>query len=65
MNRIVSSFSCWSPFRFRPRRPSEAIADATASPREAVPANPAIDMDAYLRVSAEAARYGEPPSHRR
>jgi rhodanese-related sulfurtransferase len=42
--------------------PSERIADATASPREAVPANPAIDMDAYLRVSAEAARYRE--SHR-
>jgi len=42
--------------------PAEGIADATASPREAVPANPAIDMDAYLRVSAEAARYRE--SHR-
>jgi rhodanese-related sulfurtransferase len=39
--------------------PSEGVPNAAASPRPVVPANPAIDMEAYLRVSAEAARYRE------
>lgn len=33
--------------------------DASVPPAAIVPVNPAIDMDGYLRVSAEAARYRE------